>query len=68
MKNKYLISLSLIIGCFFVLPVSSFAQAVAAAVPAAVVPAPFISAGNTAWMIVATALVMLMTIPGLALF
>jgi len=31
-------------------------------------PAPFISPGNTAWMIVATALVMLMTIPGLALF
>lgn len=31
-------------------------------------PTPFIDSGNTAWMIVATALVMLMTIPGLALF
>jgi Amt family ammonium transporter len=31
-------------------------------------PTPFIDAGNTAWMIVATALVLLMTIPGLALF
>ncbi len=31
-------------------------------------PVPFIDAGNTAWMIVATALVLLMTIPGLALF
>ncbi len=31
-------------------------------------PPPFIDFGNTAWMIVATALVMLMTIPGLALF
>ena len=31
-------------------------------------PTPFIDAGNTAWMIVATTLVMLMTIPGLALF
>jgi Amt family ammonium transporter len=31
-------------------------------------PVPFIDFGNTAWMIVATALVMLMTIPGLALF
>jgi Amt family ammonium transporter len=31
-------------------------------------PTPYIDAGNTAWMIVATALVMLMTIPGLALF
>ncbi len=38
-----------------------------AAVAAEVVE-PIISFGNTAWMIVATALVMLMTIPGLALF
>jgi Amt family ammonium transporter len=36
------------------------------AVPAA--PASRIDTGDTAWMIVATALVMLMTIPGLALF
>jgi len=34
----------------------------------AAVPTPTINAGDTAWMIVATALVMLMTIPGLALF
>ena len=71
MKNKYFISISFLIGCFIVSPVASFAQTAAAAaapVAAAVVPAPFISAGNTAWMIVATALVMLMTIPGLALF
>jgi ammonium transporter, Amt family len=39
--------------------------AAAAAVPA---PAPKIDTGDTAWMIVATALVMLMSIPGLALF
>jgi Amt family ammonium transporter len=64
------------LGLSIGLPVFTFAQdaaavvaAVAAAVPAeAAVPVPFISAGNTAWMIVATALVMLMTIPGLALF
>ena len=31
-------------------------------------PTPYIDFGNTAWLIVATALVMLMTIPGLALF
>lgn len=31
-------------------------------------PTPYIDSGNTAWMIVATALVLLMTIPGLALF
>lgn len=65
------------LGLSIGLPVFTFAQdaaavvvaTVAAAVPAeAAVPVPFISAGNTAWMIVATALVMLMTIPGLALF
>lgn len=31
-------------------------------------PAPTLDTGDTAWMIVATALVMLMTLPGLALF
>jgi Amt family ammonium transporter len=47
-------------------PTVLFAQeAAAAATPE---PTPFIDFGNTAWMIVATALVMLMTIPGLALF
>ncbi|MBI5849376.1 MAG: ammonium transporter [Nitrospirae bacterium] len=49
--------------------------AVAATEPASATPAaaavpapPKIDTGDTAWMIVATALVMLMTIPGLALF
>ena len=38
-------------------------------VPLAVAPAAMkIDTGDTAWMIVATALVMLMTLPGLALF
>lgn len=47
-------------------PTILFAQeAATAAVPE---PTPYIDFGNTAWMIVATALVMLMTIPGLALF
>jgi Amt family ammonium transporter len=41
--------------------------AAAAAVPAPA-PVPKIDTGDTAWMIVATALVMLMSIPGLALF
>jgi len=36
------------------------------AAPAAIVPV--VNAGDTAWMIVACALVLLMTIPGLALF
>ena len=39
----------------------------APAVEAAPAP-PTIDSGDTAWMIVATALVMLMTLPGLALF
>jgi ammonium transporter, Amt family len=38
------------------------------AVPALAQDAPAISAGDTAWMLTATALVLLMTIPGLALF
>jgi Amt family ammonium transporter len=47
-------------------PSSSAGEAVTAtAAPAA---APKIDTGDTAWMIVATALVMLMTLPGLALF
>ncbi len=41
------------------------APAAAATTPA---PAPKIDTGDTAWMIVATAMVMLMSIPGLALF
>ena len=44
------------------------APAATAAAAAAPAPAPKIDTGDTAWMIVATALVMLMSIPGLALF
>src|SRR5690349_7518786 len=43
--------------------VPAFAQDAAA--PA---PAPVLDAGNTAWMLTSTALVLFMTIPGLALF
>lgn len=46
-------------------PTLLFAQQTAATAPPAT---PFIDSGSTAWMIVATALVLLMTIPGLALF
>ena len=35
---------------------------------AAAVPAPVLDSGSTAWMLTSTALVLLMTIPGLALF
>ena len=44
------------------------APATVSATAAAPAPAPRIDTGDTAWMIVATALVMLMSIPGLALF
>ena len=46
------------------------APAAAAAAPAApaAAPAPTPNKGDTAWMLIATALVILMTIPGLALF
>ncbi|PWC55124.1 ammonium transporter [Azospirillum sp. TSO22-1] len=48
------------------LPGEALAQDAAAAAAAA--PAPTISNGDTAWMLTSTALVLLMTIPGLALF
>ena len=49
--------------------VATFAPSALAAAPAAAAAASGgISAGDTAWMLVCTALVLLMTIPGLALF
>ena len=44
------------------------APAAAEAAPAAEAPAPELSAGDTAWMLTSTVLVIMMTIPGLALF
>lgn len=52
------------IFCFSVLVFTASAQGTSAVAAAA----PRIDFGNTAWILVATALVMLMTIPGLALF
>ena len=52
-------------------PSSPAAEQAATPAPASPAPAPApnkIDSGDTAWMIVATALVMLMTLPGLALF
>ena len=48
--------------------VLSLALSVLAATPAFAEAAPTIDAGDTAWMIAATGLVLMMTIPGLALF
>src|SRR5579885_910862 len=43
-------------------------DAPAAAAPAAAAAAPKLDSGDTAWMLTSTALVLMMTIPGLALF
>jgi Amt family ammonium transporter len=67
----------LILFCFFIVAIAfsglTYAEEAAAPVPAmaeasSAAPAPKIDTGDTAWMIVATGLVMLMSIPGLALF
>ena len=52
------------------LPGEALAQdaAAAAAAAAAPAPAPTLNNGDTAWMLISTALVLMMTIPGLALF
>jgi ammonium transporter, Amt family len=50
------------------LAVPAFAQTAALAAPAAAAAPPKIDTGDTAWMLTSTALVLLMTVPGLALF
>lgn len=64
MIKKILKYIGLPFALLALLPFSSMAEEAAKAV----VPAPTINTGDTAWMIVATALVLMMTIPGLALF
>ena len=46
----------------------AFAQAAAPAAAPAAAEAPKLDTGDTAWMLTSTALVLMMTIPGLALF
>jgi Amt family ammonium transporter len=57
--------LGLVLNAVTVDPV--WAQAAPAA-PAAAAPAPKLDTGDTAWMLTSTALVLMMTIPGLAMF
>jgi Amt family ammonium transporter len=66
---KRFISLAVLLSFLFIAGIV-FAEENSAGAPAAVsvAAAAKIDTGDTAWMIVATALVMLMTIPGLALF
>ena len=73
-KSIVVVFLLLILSAF-ILPALTMAEEAAAPAPATVsataaapAPAPRIDTGDTAWMTVATALVMLMSIPGLALF
>jgi Amt family ammonium transporter len=63
MKSKYLKYISLSAVLMLIAGITPLM-----AQDAAPTPEPFISFGNTAWMIVATALVFLMTLPGLAFF
>jgi Amt family ammonium transporter len=58
MKSRFLMPASLAASCM--LPLFAFAQAAAAS------PAP--NKGDTAWMLTSTALVLLMSVPALALF
>lgn len=63
--------LSIFILIMMILAISAnliFAETETPAQPEVVQPQPKLDTGDTAWMIVATALVMLMTVPGLALF
>lgn len=55
--SKYMLSL----GLLFFAPIMLMAQE-------PTTPAPVLDSGNTAWIITATVLVLMMTIPGLALF
>ena len=66
MIKKFLTYIGLPLVLTSLTSVATFAQEAATA--AAAVPTPKVDSGDTAWMIVATALVLLMTIPGLALF
>ena len=53
-------------GAAFLLSVPGLAEEAAA--PAAAAPPPNFNKGDAAWMMTSTVLVLLMTIPGLALF
>ncbi len=72
---KRFISIIMLMAALLCMSAPAFAEeapapaaTTAEAAPAAPAPAPKLDTGDTAWMIVATALVMLMSIPGLALF
>ncbi|WIY52943.1 ammonium transporter [Devosia sp. YIM 151766] len=57
-----------VVSAFLLLVLPAFAQEIAAELPVAIEEIAAIDAGDTAWMLVSTILVILMVIPGLALF
>ena len=66
-KTKKLFRLWLLLPLGFI-ATGLGAQTTSASATVPVIPEPTINTGDTAWMIAATALVLLMTIPALALF
>lgn len=66
MKTSKILGGAALASLLLALP--AFAQETAAEIPAAVEEIATIDTGDTAWMIVSTLLVILMTIPGVALF
>ena len=67
-KNLLLVILGLALAAYFGLTGDLLAQTAAAPAAPAAPPPPVLDTGDTAWMLTSTALVLLMTIPGLALF
>ncbi|MBY0431054.1 MAG: ammonia channel protein, partial [Rhodospirillales bacterium] len=68
LKNSFGRLAGIAAGSVASLALAAQALAQEAAPAAAAAPPPTLSAGDTAWMLISTALVLMMTLPGLALF
>ena len=68
LNRSVLISGGLALGMTLMASVGMAQEAATAADAAAAVPVPVLDKADTAWMLTSTALVLMMTIPGLALF
>ncbi|HYA86624.1 MAG TPA: ammonium transporter [Nitrospirota bacterium] len=66
-KRLYTLFLTVLLSLAVLVPLAATAQTAVPVSPAAAVPAARIDTGDTAWILISTALVMLMT-PGLAMF
>lgn len=67
LKKKMLIAVSMVAASLLTIS-QGFAQETAEVIEVVTEVAPALDSGDTAWMLTATALVLMMTIPGLALF